>query len=150
MRSATKNRGSRSSVPTEAAHLDTARRHLAAYELIVDSHPAWGATILFYCALQLVEAYFARLARHNRSHSERERSIKSDCQGIWPAYHRLENESLKARYLEGGAFAMPAKSVRRELFDRHFSALLMHVDPQGNWLQSARPAMSAEGAEVTA
>lgn len=71
--------------------------------------------MLFYAALHVVEGALASEARHNTTHSDRELYLKERHGKVWPPYHRLQTESMKARYLQGGAFLMNARSVDSEL-----------------------------------
>jgi hypothetical protein len=96
---------------------------LKSFTATVEEHPDWGAVMLFYSALHLLEQTFAYDNHHNRTHPDREYHIKKNCSSIWPAYHRLQNESLKARYMQGGIFSMNAKGVQGELHAIHFKKI---------------------------
>jgi hypothetical protein len=76
--------------------------------------------MLFYAAPHTLERTFALDGRHNRSHPDREVHVKTTCGSVWPPYHRLQNESLKARYLQGGGFSLNSKAVQNELRAKHF------------------------------
>lgn len=86
----------------------------------MDGYPDWGAVILFYAALHTLEAAFAMDSIHNAGHSERERYIKKTHATVWKHYHRLQNESAKARYLQNGGFCLNSSAVRNELKAKHF------------------------------
>lgn len=102
-------------MPTTREHRAAAARHLKAYRATHARFPEWGAVMLFYAALHLLEQVFARESRHCITHSDRELHIKSHHKSVWPAYHRLQSESMKARYLQGGGFSLPARAVDCEL-----------------------------------
>ena len=116
-------------MPTAKQHRAAAARHLRAYRATVNKHPDWGAVMLFYAALHLLESAFDKIGIHNTTHSKRELFIKSSAvhSGIWPAYHRLETESMKTRYLQGGSFCMNAKAVDSELRRGKLAEVRRHV-----------------------
>ncbi len=84
--------------------------------------------MLFYSALHPLESAFDGAGVHNRTHSERELYIKKSHPQIWPAYHRLQTESMKARYLQGGAFSMNHKSVEAELRRQKWSSIRAYIN----------------------
>lgn len=116
-------------MPSQREHRAAAARHLRAYRTLIERHPDWAAVALFYAALHRMEEAFAAVGVHNTTHSNREYFIKTSPlhMGIWPAYHRLENESMKARYLQGGPFALNSKSVRNELCRLKYAEVCQHV-----------------------
>jgi hypothetical protein len=71
--------------------------------------------MLFYSALHVLESAFDSEGIHNPTHQTRELYIKQRHPQVWPAYLRLQSESLKARYLQGGGFSMSSKGVDQEL-----------------------------------
>lgn len=115
MPSSTGHSREQSTVPTIKQHRAAAARHLRAYRATVNRFPDWGAIMLFYAALHYVEAAFEAQGHHHQSHSERDFSIRESHAQVWPAYARLKNESMKARYLHGGRFALNGRSVDQEL-----------------------------------
>ncbi len=114
-------------MPSRKQHRTAAARRLRAYRHTVDAYPDWASTMLFYSALHLLESAFDASGIHNRTHSEREFFIKANHPQVWPAYHRLQSESMKARYLEGGAFSMNPKGVRAELRRQKWKAIRAYV-----------------------
>jgi hypothetical protein len=105
-------------VPDEAAHRAAYTRHHAAYSDTVNAYPDWAAIMLFYCAVHLVEQFFAFESKHFCEHSEREFEIKANYHSIWADYRALKSESLKARYMDGGLFNMTAAQVQKKLAPR--------------------------------
>jgi len=79
--------------------------------------------MLFYAALHVLEAAFDAEGVHNETHGSRELYIKQRHKVAWAPYHRLQTESMKARYLQGGAFALSARSVEAELRRVKFAAV---------------------------
>lgn len=71
--------------------------------------------MLFYASIHMLEEAFAYEGKHSTTHQDRELHIKVRHPTVWSAHHRLQSESMKARYLHGGAFGMAAKPVDREL-----------------------------------
>jgi hypothetical protein len=84
--------------------------------------------MLFYSALHLLESAFDNAGVHNRTHSEREFFIKSAHPQVWPAYHRLQSESMKARYLQGGGFSLSTRGVDAELRRQKWKSIRSYVD----------------------
>lgn len=60
--------------------------------------PDWAVTVLFYQAMHLIEAGFARDGIHHMSHAERNRAIFEDMSEITGPYRRLYDLSRIARY----------------------------------------------------
>jgi hypothetical protein len=102
-------------MPTRRQHRAAAARHLLAYRFNVQRFPGWSATMLFYAALHISEAVFEQEGQHCTNHGDRARYIKERHKPLWSSYHRLQNESEKARYLEGGAFLLTPSQVEHEL-----------------------------------
>jgi hypothetical protein len=85
------------------------------YRALLPRFPDWACVALFYSALHRVEAALSREGAHCVTHQDRELYLKRRHGTVWPAYSRLKNESMKARYLQGGGFSLSAKSVDHEL-----------------------------------
>jgi uncharacterized protein YigE (DUF2233 family) len=83
--------------------------------------------MLFYSALHVLEAAFASEGRHNPTHQVLELYVKERHSMVWPAYHRLQSESMKARYLQGGAFAMNAAAVHGDLYRKKWREVRRYV-----------------------
>lgn len=79
--------------------------------------------MIFYAALHVVESHFANNRVHNSTHAEREHYIKTSFRNLWQPYHRLQSESMKARYLQGGAFSMNSHAVDAELRRGKYNSL---------------------------
>jgi hypothetical protein len=121
-------------VPNEREHDQAADRHLKAAAASWKAFPDWGAVMVFYAALHRLEGAIAVHGLHNRDHKERNRFIRSHCASAWPSYLLLQNESLKARYLQGGKFSLTADQVRLNLHDVHYqkvaaAALALRSEP---------------------
>ncbi len=121
-------------MPRQSEHQQAARSHLAAFEFNAERHPDWSAVMLIYSALHLIEEACATRAHHNRDHRERDIYIRRNCRQLWPPYLRLKNESAKARYLQGGLFALSSKEVRVALFEVEYrkiraAAAAYHLRP---------------------
>jgi hypothetical protein len=115
-------------VPDAASHQKAFENHQSAYAHSVDPHPDWAAVMLFYCAVHLVERLFAIEGRHFCDHSTREFELKSRYMSLWHPYRVLKSESLKTRYLDGGAFTMPPKRVREMLHDQFLQQIIGDVE----------------------
>lgn len=61
---------------------------------------AWSITVLFYCALHYVEAYFVTQGKGFNHHFSRGRAIQQDARinSLYKNYRRLEDLSREARY----------------------------------------------------
>lgn len=82
----------------------------------------------FYWALHYVELYFALSNKHYSSHYDRLPAVGKSCPAdVYKAYHRLEQESKKARYMENGNFCMSARAVDRELRRQKLRAIQKFV-----------------------
>jgi hypothetical protein len=114
-------------VPTRKQHIAAALRHLEAYRHLRHQFPDWASVALFYSALHVVEAAFEAEGRHNNTHQQRELYIKERHRALWQPYHRLQNESMKARYLQGGAFSLGAEGVENELRRQKFRQVHRYV-----------------------
>ena len=60
----------------------------------------WAITILFYCAVDLVEIGFAKKGMHSNSHWERDKKIITDKEfdKICDEFFALKRASMKYRY----------------------------------------------------
>lgn len=83
--------------------------------------------MLFYASLHILESVFEAEGVHNSTHKIREFYIKQRHTKVWPAYHRLETESQKARYLQGGGFSLRARAVDGELRRRKLREVRHYV-----------------------
>ena len=117
-------------MPSKREHNAAAFKHLRAYRVTVAAFPEWGAVMLFYSALHVLESLFAAEQIHCPDHSRRELYIKTTHKKIWPSYHRLQTESAKARYLQGGAFSMNASMVKKELWKQKYRDIRQYVRSQ--------------------
>jgi len=98
---------------SESVHLRKARHNKAFLATIDVSAPGfldWAVTVLFYCALHYVEAWFSRkLDRHFTSHGDRNQAVNRFLTRIARGYLRLYNRARLARYEQ---FAMSSTDFR--------------------------------------
>lgn len=127
-------------MPSRKQPLAAATRHLKAYRAMRGEFPDWASVALFYSALHLIEAAFEAEGRHNSTHPQRELYIKQRHRQLWPPYHRLQSESMKARYLQGGAFALRAEGVENELRRQKYRQVRRYV----RGLLGAAPGLKSE------
>jgi hypothetical protein len=80
--------------------------------------------MVFYAAVHRVEEACATHGHDSRDHKERDDYIRRNCIQIWQPYLRLKNESLKARYLEGGVFSLTADQVRKQLIEGQYPKIV--------------------------
>ena len=99
---------------SESAHLRKARHNKAFLATIDVGRPRfldWAVTVLFYCTLHYVEAWFSRkLDRHFTSHGDRNQAVSRFLAKIAGGYLRLYNRARLARYEQ---FAMSPADFRR-------------------------------------
>ncbi len=79
--------------------------------------PDWYGTIIFYTAVHLVEAMFARFDDHSQSHPERNSSLRLHYPEIWRHFRPLYDFSMTARY-QTNARTMPDAVKFRESLAR--------------------------------
>jgi hypothetical protein len=89
-------------MPSEDLHIRRAEENEAAYEYLRDAGrlPRWRIVILFYSALQYVDAWLARKGLHPTTHWERLRLVDQDPEltDVFPEYEELKDRSEDARY----------------------------------------------------
>lgn len=99
---------------SETVHLRKARHNKAFLVTIDVSGPRfldWAVTVLFYCALHYVEAWFCRkLDRHFTNHGDRNQAVNRFLTTIAGGYLRLYNRARLARYEQ---FAMSSTDFGR-------------------------------------
>ncbi len=89
-------------MPDVRTHLQHAAHNEAVFAKIdanVDGD--WAVTILFYSALQYVDAYLAKIGYLDPGeHAQRNRLIQANSltRGVWRHYSRLKSYSENARY----------------------------------------------------
>ncbi len=86
------------------SHLQLASRNQRALDALIDSgdtlHPEWVATIAFYKAVQLTEAFYNRKnGRNCNGHTHRGVMLKSIVCPVYKHYSALYRASTVARYL---------------------------------------------------
>lgn len=91
-------------MPLANAHLEQARDNYQLYrQLRVEGkHLDWALTLLFYAALQAVQAYLVETAVTGfeipRGHDQRREAVRLRLWSIWVPYRSLDNASRVARY----------------------------------------------------
>ncbi len=86
------------------AHLEQARSNYRLYQRLKGEgdHLDWAATLLFYTALQLAQAYLVEVASdgfdYPRGHTDRESFIRRRIPEIFEPFRFLETRSRWARY----------------------------------------------------
>lgn len=87
----------------------------------------WAIVVLFYAALQLVDAYNAQTGGPLfRDHSERRMYLQLDLAAVWLEYRRLEDESRDCRYRQWHPTNL---DVEQSL--KRFQRISGHLDTQG-------------------
>lgn len=110
--------------------------------------------MLFYVAVQYVEALAASEQTHHHEHSQREIWLKRNHRSIWGFYSELKQESVKARYLTTStnpnkrvwlqeSFALSAEQVERKLRKGALAQIISYVEarigsPKGEKATKAR------------
>ncbi len=104
-------------MPNNSSHLAQYQKNkelLSVEEMAIDTtrHLDWVITIVFYCAVHLVESELAKKPFCSNDHRERLEEIKktSTLQPILNEYHTLFHASKKVRYL---CFNYVKKDARR-------------------------------------
>lgn len=115
-------------VPSDIEHLGAYSNHLRSYEFVVDAHPDWAAVMLFYCAVHQVERLLALEDIHSCEHADREFVIKSRYLSLWSNYRILKTESMKTRYLHGGAFSLSSNKVKTKLCDERLKLMIEDIE----------------------
>jgi hypothetical protein len=94
-------------MPNSAAHVAQYRHNLdvlaaPVFSLDNPENLDWAATIIFYCAVHLVEKVLADSQNpfHCENHNERRRAFTRErrLRQIAAQYHALYNQSIRARY----------------------------------------------------
>lgn len=80
--------------------------------------------MLFYAGLHRLEAAFAVHNIHKRTHVKRDEFLRRHCRQVMKPYMRLKNESLKARYLQGGLFSLDSSAVKSQLRDDKYEKVV--------------------------
>jgi len=115
-------------------HLDQARRNYRAFTLLRDSDFVdWATTVLFYTAMQVVEAWLlTRVGTESGSHAARaSRMFRLGVPAsVFSAYDRLRQMSELARYRDWTA-ALDAERLA-QLHDDAYRQVREHFDaPDG-------------------
>jgi hypothetical protein len=91
-------------MPSKEEHLAKEARSAAAVDALVAAGPfvEWAIVVTAYCALHLVEAWFATIGRHHLSHNARNDAVNRYLPSIASAYFSLQDASRVARYDRDG------------------------------------------------
>jgi hypothetical protein len=111
--------------PSRDEHL-AKESHNAALEVELRTgtkFPDWAATVAFYRALHLIDAFLAQRGTHPVSHYERNNAVRRLLPGIADAYLDLYRLSLHARYEALDLFGPEEYDNARGLFDEVESTL---------------------------
>jgi uncharacterized protein (UPF0332 family) len=108
-----------------AEHVAVAQRNEQFFDDFPPSHTDWRATVLFYAALHLVQAFLATKNQKPKSHDEVTRMIRDhvDLTPIRDAYAHLGKVSWNARY-EGFA---PTDAQVAHLRQAYYDALKARI-----------------------
>lgn len=87
-------------MPAKDEHLAKAESNARFLSSIVSQRlaPDWAITVLFYRAMHLMEAWFARRDIHHMGHIQRNQAVFEELREISGAYGKLYDLSRLARY----------------------------------------------------
>jgi hypothetical protein len=101
-------------------HLAKAARNQAFLDKVDDTFPEWLATVAFYKAVHLVEAFFATQGIHSKRHGERNHRLQHHHPDIWMEFKPLHDISRQVRYY---AASVTAQKVREYLIGVRLKAV---------------------------
>lgn len=117
-------------MPTKAVHLEIAEKNetfARSLDLKDEVQRGWSATVLFYSALHMIEAYFGnqRPPLHSIDHRTRDSNIGKDAvtKLVYDEYQELKNLSQAARYF--GQY--PSAAEYRDDVEGNFSIVKAEV-----------------------
>src|SRR5687767_13619864 len=88
-------------MPLKPAHLaQAAHNHDFLKTINLSIYPDWGSTVLFYIALQYIDAFLATRNVHPPKHAARDVAVANSTElaPIYNEYRKLKNDSFNARY----------------------------------------------------
>ena len=114
-------------MPQPAEHIAQAEKNERLYESLLGTEfNDWAITVLFYCALHYVDAYFAqRIGTSPSNHNARNKliALTSELADIETDYRELYARSVDARY---NIVVMPEDKIRQERAS-HFIPIRAHI-----------------------
>jgi hypothetical protein len=117
-------------MPTKDQHYKKSKKNIEFYEDIVNTHPDWAMTGLFYAALHLVDSFLATKQPPDGIHPEKHLfrtkvfNTVSELRNLYPHYRALEDFGHKARYTMN---AFTSKSAD-EAHTRYFKPIKEEID----------------------
>jgi hypothetical protein len=87
----------------------------------------WQISGVFYSALHYVDAYFATLNIHPRTHAERTTFVNLKLKPVYIDYRELLNESREARYEPASIFNQDDVTRVQRSLDAIKKAVLPHI-----------------------
>ena len=90
-------------MPSKELHIFKAEHNKKFLDSVINGNEEyndWSATVIFYCAVHLVEAYFAEKGEHHTKHVDRKKAMKceSELASVMVSYKAIESLSKAARY----------------------------------------------------
>ena len=87
-------------MPARNEHLAKTESNARFLSAIVSQElaPDWAATVIFYRAMHLIEAWFARRDIHHVNHVQRNRAVFEELSELTGPYRKLYDLSRLARY----------------------------------------------------
>ena len=116
-------------MPTKQEHLDQANHNEQFYGSFNRAdYKDWAVTVLFYIALQYIDAFLATKGIHPGKHDTRDNSIQriSEIRSLWPHYRFMKDHSRTARYYPPTGFSM---SDINSLETNHLQQIKVGVRP---------------------
>jgi hypothetical protein len=89
-------------MPNKEKHLQQALHNRAFYNTLTNpQYLDWSVNVLFYTALQYIDAYLATVNVHPSNHADRLKwvSLEHNIKSVYGDYQRLKDESESGRYL---------------------------------------------------
>jgi hypothetical protein len=114
-------------MPGESVHQQQAvhnRNFFTEFRLAQSDYTDWAATVLFYTALHLVEAFLASRGEHSPDHRQRDQNFVrfAELRPLYSPYRELKHHSQRARYY-GARF----DSVTLDKLRAHLNTIEEHL-----------------------
>lgn len=110
-------------MPSTDQHYKKSKNNIDFFEDVVDTHPDWAATGLFYAALHLVDAWLATKTepaiQHPGKHEFRVNIVSklSELRPIYANYRALQDYGHRARYKMDAFSAANISDARKTFYD---------------------------------
>jgi hypothetical protein len=110
-------------MPSKDQHYKKSKKNIDFYEDVVDTHPDWAVTGLFYAALHLVDAWLATRTLPDVQHPERHEfrvnliGKLGELKPIYANYRMLQDYGHRARYKMDAFSKENVKDTRKTVFD---------------------------------